>query len=153
MWIWKKIYNDLGSNIFIICRFYNYSEWLNYCQWPRASLVQKLFPNNKSRWEFVHTGSQKCSVLVWGASRCSSTSSLASIITTLEYHWATAVSLREQREKQTHFPIISQATRRCSLRRVVQYSSRDCSECIWVYSKKDTCCITGKWWPNSILTF
>ena len=45
----------------------------------------------------------------------------------------------------------SKATRSCSPWRVVQYSVRTCSELIWVYSKKDTSCITGKWWPNSIL--
>ena len=43
--------------------------------------------------------------------------------------------------------IISKATRR----RGVQYSTRDYSELTWVYSKKDTSCVTGKWWPNSIL--
>ena len=45
------------------------------------------------------------------------------------------------------FPPLSQATRRI----VVQYSTRDYSELTWVYSKKDTSCVTGKWWPNSIL--
>jgi hypothetical protein len=42
------------------------------------------------------------------------------------------VSFREQGEKQIPSNIISPATRR----RVVQYSTRDCS---------------GKWWPKSIL--
>jgi len=37
----------------------------------------------------AHTHSQKCSVLVWGAWRCTSTSSLASTITQLKYHWTT----------------------------------------------------------------
>jgi len=55
-------------------------------------------------------------------------------------------SFREQGQKQIP-SIISQATRR----RGVQYSTRDYSELTWVYSKKDTSCVTGKWWPNSIL--
>ena len=38
------------------------------------------------------------------------------------------------------------------LERVVQYSTRYYSELTWVYSKKDTSCARGKWWPNSILT-
>ena len=33
----------------------------------------------------------------------------------------------------------------------LQYSIRDYSVLIWVYSKKDTWCIKGKWWPNSLL--
>ena len=56
------------------------------------------------------------------------------------------VSFREQGEKQMPSKI-SQASRR----RVVQYSTRDYSELTRVYSKKDTSCVTGKWWPNSIL--
>jgi len=55
-------------------------------------------------------------------------------------------SFREQGEKQIHSKI-SQASRR----RVVQYSTREYSELTWVYSKKDTSCVTGKWWPTSIL--
>jgi len=34
---------------------------------------------------------------------------------------------------------------------VVQYFTRDYSELTRVYSKKDTSCGTGKWWPISIL--
>ena len=55
-------------------------------------------------------------------------------------------SFREQTEKQIP-SIISQA----AIRRVVQYATRDYSELTWVYSKKDTSCVTGKWWPNSTL--
>ena len=76
-------------------------------------LVQKLFPYNLSEWEFVNTRSQKCSVLVWGAWICTSTSSQASTLTRLKYHWNTVVSFREQGEKQIPSSIISQATRRC----------------------------------------
>jgi len=57
----------------------------------------------------------------------------------LKYHQTTVVSFREQTEKQI-LSIISRATRR----RVVQHSTTD-------FSKKDTSCVTGKWWPNSIL--
>ena len=89
-----------------------------------------------------HTYSQKCSVLVWGAWRYTSASSLASTLTHLKHHRTTVVSFREQGEKQIP-SIISQATRR----RVVQYFTRDYS----VYSKKNTSCVTGKWWPKSIL--
>ena len=85
-----------------------------------------------------HTHSQMCSVLVWGAWK----SSLASTIDHLKYHRTTVVSFREQGEKQIP-SIISQATRR----RVVHYFTRDYS----VSSKKDTSCVTDKWWPNSIL--
>jgi hypothetical protein len=60
------------------------------------------------------------------------------------------VSFGEQGEKQIPFSIISQATS-CSLWKVAQYCMVDCSELTWVYSKKDTGCITGKWWPNSVL--
>ena len=76
-------------------------------------LVQKVFPNNSSRWEFVNTRSQKCSVFVSGAWICTPASSLASTLTRLKYHWTTVVSFREQGEKQTSSSIISQATRRC----------------------------------------
>jgi hypothetical protein len=70
----------------------------------------------------------------------------------LRYHWTSLVSFREWREKQIPSAIISQATKRCSSRSVVQYSTTEYSELIWVYSKKSTNCFTGKWWPNSILT-
>jgi len=104
-----------------------------------------LFPNNDAVFQHDDTHSQKCSVLVWGAWRCTSTSSLASTIAQLKYHRTTVVSFREQSEKQIQ-SIISEATRR-----VVQYSARDCSDLTWVYSKKDTSCVTGKWWSNAIL--
>ena len=93
-----------------------------------------------------HAHSQKCSVLIWGAWRCTSTSSLASTVTHFKYHCITVVSLWEQGEKQISY-IICQATRRI----VVQYSARDHSELTRVYSKEDTTCVTGKWWPNYIL--
>jgi hypothetical protein len=93
---------------------------------------------------------QKCSVLVWGAWRCTSTSSLASTITRIKYHQTTVVSSREYGKKKIPSSIISQATRRRSSRRVVQYSTRDYSQLIWIYCKKDTSCIQ-KMWPNSIL--
>ena len=56
------------------------------------------------------------------------------------------VSFREQGENQIPSNIC-QVTRR----RVVQYSTRDYSELTWVYSKKDTSCVTGRWWLNSTL--
>jgi hypothetical protein len=68
---------------------------------------------------FKMTIHQKCSVLVWEAWLCISTSSLASTITHLRYNWTAVVSFREQSEKQIH-PIISQATSR----RAVQYYTR-----------------------------
>ena len=75
-----------------------------------------------------------------------SAASLVSSIVQLKNHGTTVVSFREQGEKQIP-STISQATRR----RVVQNSTRDCSEVTWVYSKKDTSCVAGKWWPESIL--
>ena len=58
-------------------------------------MVQMLFPNNdaiiKDDSSPTHT-QLKCSVLVWGAWRCTSTSSLASIIARLKYHGTTVVS-------------------------------------------------------------
>ena len=99
----------------------------------------------------THTLCHKCSVLVWWAWRCTSTSSLASTIARLNYHQTTVVSFKEYSEKQIPFYIISQATRRCSFWRGVQYNTRDYSELIWVYSEKDTSYITGKWWTNSVL--
>ena len=117
--------------------------------------VQMLFPNNDPVLQDnnlpIRTHSQQCSVLVWGAWRCISKSSLASITARLKYHQTTVVSFREQVEKQIASSITSQATRIWSSWAAVQYSSRDCSELIWVYSKNDTICITGKWWPNSLL--
>ena len=34
---------------------------------------------------------------------------------------------------------------------VLRYSTTDYSKLVWVYSKKDTSCIAGKWWSKSIL--
>jgi len=47
--------------------------------------------------------------------------------------------------------IIHQATIGSSSWRVAHYSTRDYAQLTWVYSKKDSRCITGKWWPKSIL--
>jgi hypothetical protein len=74
------------------------------------------------------------------------TSSLASTFAHLKCHRTTVASFREQGDKQIPSNI-SEATRRI----VVQYSTRDYSELTQVYCK-DTNCVTGKWWPNSILT-
>jgi hypothetical protein len=64
----------------------------------------------------------ECSVLVWGAWRCTSTFSLSSTIARLKYHLTTVVSFREQGEQLIPTSITSQATRRCSSWRKVQYS-------------------------------
>jgi len=98
-------------------------EVARYILWSRCFFltIMQFF-----KMTFRHTHSQKCSVLVWGAWRCISTSSLASKIARLQYYWTTG-------------------------RRGVQYSTKDYSELTWVYSKKDTSCVIGKWWPNSIL--
>jgi len=93
---------------------------------------------------------QKCPVFVWGAWRCTSTPSLASRLARLKYQWTTVFSFTKEWEKQKPSSIISQTTR-CSSWTVVQYSTRDYSERTWVYSKKVTCCIIGKWLPNSLL--
>ena len=78
------------------------------------------------------------------ARRCTSTSALASTI-------ARQISSNHCGQGEKPIPsIISQGAGRCSSWTVVHYSTRDCSELIWVYSKKGTSCITGKWWPNSI---
>jgi len=52
---------------------------------------------NFSRWKFAHKHSQKCSVLVWGAWRYTSTYSLANTITKLKYHRAPVISFRRVR--------------------------------------------------------
>jgi len=104
-----------------------------------------------SRWQFAHTNSQKCSVLVWGPWTCTSTFSLASTIATLKHHQTTVASCRQYGDKHSPSSITSQATRRSSSWTVVQYSTGDCSQLVSVYCKKDTSCITGKWWPNSVL--
>ena len=85
----RQICGDLG--IILVFRWsYNYSEWSNYCQWldilgnQVCPVVQMLLPNDtvfRDR-QFTHTHTQKCSVLVWGAWRCTSAPSLASTITT-----------------------------------------------------------------------
>jgi hypothetical protein len=64
----------------------------------------------------------ECSVLVWGAWRCTSTSSLANKIARLKYHLTTVVSFTEQGVQLIPSSTISQATRRCSSWRVVEYS-------------------------------
>jgi len=74
------------------------------------------------------------------------TSSLARTLALLKYHRTTVASFGEQGDKQIP-SIMFQATRRA----VVQYSTRDYSEFTRVYCN-DTSCVTGKWWPNSILT-
>ena len=116
-------------------------------------MVQMLFPNNDAIFQDdnspIHT--QLCSVLVSGAWRCTSTSSLARKIAWLKYNRTNVVSFTEYGETQIPSSIISQATRRCYSWRVVQYSNRGYSVLIWVYSKKDTRCITGKYRPNSVL--
>ena len=57
----------------------------------------------------------------------------------------------EKGEKLIFSSTISQATGRCSSWSLVQYTTRDYWELIWVYSKKYTICITGNWWPNYVL--
>jgi len=90
-------------------------------------VVQKFRNNDSkcSRWQFAHTQSQKCSVLVWGAWICISASSLTSAIAIL--HRTSVVSFREQGEKQIPF-ITCQATRRCRSWRLVHCSTTDYSE-------------------------
>jgi hypothetical protein len=141
---WEGICDDLGRNILVFCWSCNYSEWSNYCQWlnhvqPTAQTsadYDAIFQHDNSP-----THSQKCSVLIRGAWRCISTSTLTSTIARLKYHRTTVVSVSE---KQITSSLISQATR-CSSWIVVKYSIRDYSELTWVYSKKGRRCTTGKW--------
>ena len=116
-------------------------------------MFQLFFPNNDViflhyNWP-IHTAR---SVRSWFEHEDALPKSfLASTMTRLKYHLTSVVSFRGYGEKQIPSSMISQATRWCSSWRAVQYSTTDYSEHIWVYSKKDTYCITGKWWPNSIL--
>jgi hypothetical protein len=118
-------------------------------------LIVQMHRNNEeffSIWQFSHTHSQKCSVLVWGALRRTATSSLTSTIARLQYKRTAVVSFREYVEKHSISSSINfHATRICSSWRGVQYCTRDNSELTRVYTKKDTSCITGKWWHNSLL--
>ena len=116
--------------------------------WSRCHLLNMM---QFSRWQFAHTNSQKCSVLVWGPRRCTSTFSLANTIARLKYHRTTVAGCKHYGGKHSPSSITSQATTRCSSRTMVQYSTGDCSQLVSVYCKKGTSCITGKWWPNSIL--
>jgi hypothetical protein len=110
-------------------------------------LVLVLFPNNDATFQEndspIHT---EVFSLRLRSMKMHLTSSLASTLTQLKYHRITVASFREQGDKQIP-SIISQATRIV----VVQYSTRDYSEFTRVYCK-DTSCVTGKCWPNSILT-
>jgi hypothetical protein len=108
------------------------------------AMVQVLLPYNDAIFQeddSPHTHTQKCSVSVWGAWRCTSASSVASTVAQLKYCRTSVGSYREQSEKQIS-SIITQATSK---------SCTDYSEFTRVYSKKDTSCVRGKWWPNSIL--
>jgi hypothetical protein len=59
-------------------------------------MIQTLFPSEERcsfpRWHCLHSHSWNCSVMVWRTWRRTSTSSLASTITTFEHHWTTLVS-------------------------------------------------------------
>jgi hypothetical protein len=57
------------------------------------------------------------------------------------------LSVSESRVKSSFPPLSVSQTIRCSLWKVLQYSTRNSSELTWVYSKKDT----GNRWPNSVL--
>ena len=74
---------------------------------------------------------------------------ISSTITHPKYHQTTVVSFIEQGEKHIPSYIVCQAT--TTRRRVAQYCTAHCSERTQVYCKKDTSCVTGKWWPSSIL--
>jgi len=67
------------------------------------------------------------------------------------HHQNNVVSFKEKGEKQIYSFITAQATSICPSCRVIKYSTRDYSELIYVYFKKETSCATGKWWPNSVL--
>ena len=89
-------------------------------------VVQVLFPDSDAIFQednsptHTHTHSQKCSVLFWGAWRCTSPSPVASTVAQPKYHRTTVGSFRKQGDKQIP-SIIFQATRR----QVAHYSTRD----------------------------
>jgi len=125
------------------------SDYMNILGSQVYPMVQLLFPNNDAIFQeddSPHTHTQKCSVLVWGAWRCTSTSSVASTVAQLKYCRTTVVSYREQSEKQISSIIPQASSKSCTV-----FSTRDYSELTWVYSKNNTSCVRGKWWPNSIL--
>ena len=91
----KRIYEDLSSAILLFCWSYNYQSGLltasDYVDMAGNQLhhnVQK-FPNNDAIFRdhsSSKTHSQKCSVLVSGATRRTSISSPASTIARIKYH-------------------------------------------------------------------
>ena len=113
-------------------------------------LVQVLFPNNEAIFQVDNSSVHAArSVQSWFEKREDALEHLLWLaqlpnLNIVEPLW----SVLESRVRSRFPSIISQATRR----RVVQYSTRDYSDLTWVYSKEDTSGVTGKWWPNSILT-
>jgi hypothetical protein len=92
----------------VFCWSCTYSEWSNYCQClrghfraPGASHGSGVVSQQLQFYKMMirHTHSQKGSVLVWGAWRCTTTSSLASTIAQLKYNQISVVSFWEQGKK------------------------------------------------------
>jgi hypothetical protein len=97
---WRQICGDLGGNILVeYCGRITASDYMDILGNQVHPMVQILFPNNDTnffRWHVTHTHRQKCSVVVWGTWRSTSTSSLASTIASLKYHPTTVVTVRSR---------------------------------------------------------
>ena len=115
--------------------------------WSRCHFLTTI---QFSRWQFAHTHTEVFSVsLRTTKMHCNIFPGQDNV--RLKYHRTTVASCRQYGDKHSPSSITSQATRRCSSWTVVLHSTEDCSELVSVYCKKDTSCITGKWWPNSVL--
>jgi len=138
--IWAAISWYCAGPIIALNGWITASDYMDILGNQVHAVVQMLFPDNEAvvQDDSSPIQSQKCSFLDWGAWICTLTSSSASTIARFNYHQFTVVSFREYGEKQIPSSIISQANIRFSTWRVVQYSPRDYSECMWICSKKDT---------------
>ena len=109
--------------------------------------VQMSFPKNIAVFQrdYSPAHSQKCSVLVWAAWRCTSTSSQANTIARLKYHWTSVVSFREQ--VRSRFPPPSSLNVLEDVLHKERYSSpletvQNLYESI---AMRTQTCFTGKW--------
>jgi hypothetical protein len=144
----------------VFCWSHCYPSWSNYCKGVRGQVGLSGASHDpdviSKQWcnftrQCPHSHSLNCLVMVWRAWRWTSASSLTSTITRLEYHWATLVSFGDKSEEQVPTSNICTATWRCSSRRMVQISIRDCLKLVWIHSKKDCSYTEGKSWFNTVL--
>jgi hypothetical protein len=150
----RRICDERGSSILVFCwseRWITWGDYVDILGNHVHPVVQKLFLHSDETFQRndspIHTAR---SVQSWFKEHEDALRQLHWLAKSPDLNtriFGPLLSVSESRVRSIFPPSSVNRAIRCSSWRVVHYSTRNCSELPWVFSKKGT----GNRWPNSVL--